>query len=195
MLTEMGQVIIATGGFGADFSEDSLLAKYQSDLMHLSTSNGAHCIGNGTTMGEAIGARTIDLEWVQVHPTGLVNPRDPDANVKFLAAESPRGVGGFLFYKDDNCFANEVGFRDYVTVETLQNKESALVNPGPDCDWLMDVSDTDISLAARLDVHSAPRTQRGKQRFPEMTNTHALIQMVEKITEKGDWAQIITTAR
>ncbi|OLP73296.1 putative fumarate reductase, partial [Symbiodinium microadriaticum] len=38
-----------------------------------------HCTGDAIKMGEAIGAATIDLEWVQVHPTGLVKPDDPDA--------------------------------------------------------------------------------------------------------------------
>ncbi|CAD7965251.1 unnamed protein product [Amoebophrya sp. A120] len=122
MLKEMGPVIIATGGFGADFSQDSLLAKYRPDLMHLPTSNGEHCTGDGIKMGEAIGARTIDLEWVQVHPTGLVNPKDPDAKVKFLAAEALRGVGGLIFDADGNRFANELGRRDYVTGEMWKNK-------------------------------------------------------------------------
>ena len=36
---------------------------------------------------QAIGAKSIDLEWVQVHPTGLVKPDDADAKIKFLAAE------------------------------------------------------------------------------------------------------------
>lgn len=35
-------------------------------------------------MAIAIGAKGIDLEKVQVHPTGLVDPNDPDALVKFL---------------------------------------------------------------------------------------------------------------
>ena len=38
--------------------------------------------------GQEIGAKTIDLEWVQVHPTGLVKPDDADAKIKFLAAEA-----------------------------------------------------------------------------------------------------------
>ena len=37
---------------------------------------------------QEIGAKTIDLEWVQVHPTGLVKPDDADAKIKFLAAEA-----------------------------------------------------------------------------------------------------------
>merc|ERR1719386_464287 len=72
-------LILATGGFGADFTQDSLLAQYRPDLMHLPTTNGEHCTGDGIKMGEAIGAKSIDLEWVQVHPTGLVKPDDPDA--------------------------------------------------------------------------------------------------------------------
>lgn len=36
------------------------------------------------------------MEWVQVHPTGLVHPDDPDAKVKWLAAEALRGVGGIM---------------------------------------------------------------------------------------------------
>lgn len=119
---QMGPVIIATGGFGADFSNDSLLAKYRPDLMHLPTSNGEHCTGDGIKMGTAIGAKTIDLEWVQVHPTGLVNPKDPDAKVKFLAAEALRGVGGLVFDANGRRFANELGRRDYVTGEMWKNK-------------------------------------------------------------------------
>merc|ERR1719506_1793002 len=73
-------------------------------------------------MGEAIGAKTIDLEWVQVHPTGLVKPDDPDAKIKFLAAEALRGVGGIILNKDGQRFANELGRRDYVTGEMWKNK-------------------------------------------------------------------------
>merc|ERR1712048_220241 len=67
-LKEFGAVILASGGFGADFSGDSLLAKYRPDLLHLPTTNGEHCTGDGIKMSEAIGGKSIDLEWVQVHP-------------------------------------------------------------------------------------------------------------------------------
>merc|ERR1719220_887975 len=65
---EHGPVILASGGFGADFTQDSLLAQYRPDLMHLPTTNGEHCTGDGIKMGEEIGGKSIDLEWVQVPP-------------------------------------------------------------------------------------------------------------------------------
>merc|ERR1712013_283875 len=118
----MGPVILATGGFGADFTQDSLLAKYRPDLLHLPTTNGEHCTGDGIKLGEAIGAKSVDLEWVQVHPTGLVKPDDADAKIKFLAAEALRGVGGLVIDREGNRFANELGRRDYVTGEMWKNK-------------------------------------------------------------------------
>merc|ERR1712187_1039844 len=119
---EHGPVILASGGFGADFTKESLLAKYRPDLMHLPTTNGEHCTGDGIKMGEAIGAKSIDLEWVQVHPTVLVKPYDADAKIKFLAAEALRGVGGLVFDANGKRFANELGRRDYVTGEMWKNK-------------------------------------------------------------------------
>jgi len=120
--SESGPVILCSGGFGADFTQDSLLAKYRPDLMHLPTTNGEHCTGDGIKMGEAIGGKSIDLEWVQVHPTGLVKPEDPDAKIKFLAAEALRGVGGLVLDAHGKRFANELGRRDYVTGEMWKNK-------------------------------------------------------------------------
>merc|ERR1711937_1118616 len=119
---ELGPVILCSGGFGADFTQHSLLAKYRPDLMHLPTTNGEHCTGDGIKMGEAIGCATIDLEWVQVHPTGLVKPDDADAKVKFLAAEALRGVGGVLLDANGKRFCNELGRRDYVTGMMWKNQ-------------------------------------------------------------------------
>merc|ERR1712190_371779 len=119
---EYGPVILCGGGFGADFGPDSLLATHRPDLLHLPTTNGEHCTGDAIKMGEKVGAETIDLEWVQVHPTGLVKPDDPDAKVKFLAAEALRGVGGLIFDANGKRFAKELGRRDYVTGEMWKNK-------------------------------------------------------------------------
>jgi len=119
---EHGPVIFASGGFGADFTQNSLLAQYRPDLLHLPTTNGEHCTGDAIKMGETVGAKTIDLEWVQVHPTGLVKPDDPDAKIKFLAAEALRGVGGIVLDAHGKRFANELGRRDYVTGEMWKSK-------------------------------------------------------------------------
>jgi len=121
-VVEHGPVIIATGGFGADFTADSLLSKHRPDLKDLPTTNGEHCTGDGLKMSMAVGADCVDLEWVQVHPTGLVHPEEPDAKVKFLAAEALRGVGGVLLDINGNRFCNELGRRDYVTGMMWKNK-------------------------------------------------------------------------
>ncbi len=39
----------------------------------------AQCTGDSIKMGESNGAKTIDLEWVLVHPSGLVKLDDVDA--------------------------------------------------------------------------------------------------------------------
>eukprot|EP00743_Colponemidia_sp_Colp-15_P000193 GILK01000224.1.p1 GENE.GILK01000224.1~~GILK01000224.1.p1 ORF type:complete len:634 (-),score=126.45 GILK01000224.1:104-1963(-) len=116
-LQEHGPVILATGGYAHDFSEDSLLKKYRPDIYNLSTTNGDHCTGDGIKIASAIGASLVDMEYVQVHPTGLVDPREPDAKVKFLAAEALRGVGGLILDNKGERFCNELGHRDYVTGE------------------------------------------------------------------------------
>merc|ERR1712054_479532 len=113
---EYGPVIIATGGFGADFTADSLLSKYRPDLAHLPTTNGEHCTGDGHKMAMGIGAECVDLEWVQVHPG------EPEAKVKFLAAEALRGCGGVLLDANGRRFANELGRRDYVSGMMFKNK-------------------------------------------------------------------------
>merc|ERR1712048_361274 len=63
-----------------------------------------------------------DLEWVQVHPTGLVKPDDPDAKIKFLAAEALRGVGGLVFDANGERFANELGKLDHIVDEMRKNE-------------------------------------------------------------------------
>ena len=39
----------------------------------------------------------------------------------------------------------------------------------------------DLSLVGRLGGHSFPRTHRGKERFPGMTITYALMERLEEI--------------
>ncbi|RHZ49594.1 hypothetical protein Glove_519g71 [Diversispora epigaea] len=119
---EYGPVILATGGYAADFTENSLLKKYRPDIFDLPTTNGDHCTGDGHKMVFEVGGKGIDLEKVQVHPTGLVDPKEPDSKIKFLAAEALRGVGGLLLNAEGKRFCDELGHRDYVTGEIWKTK-------------------------------------------------------------------------
>ena len=124
--TAYGPVILATGGYAADFTEDSLLKKYRPEYYNLPTTNGDHCTGDGQKLALAIGANAVDLEKVQVHPTGLVDPNEPDAKVKFLAAEALRGVGGLLLDNEGKRFVDELQHRDYVTGKMWENGKVAI---------------------------------------------------------------------
>ncbi|KAJ3550933.1 hypothetical protein NMY22_g128 [Coprinellus aureogranulatus] len=119
--TAYGPVVLATGGYAADFTEDSLLKKHRPEFWNLPTTNGEHCTGDGHKLAMAAGANAVDLEKVQVHPTGLVDPNEPDAKVKFLAAEALRGVGGLLLDNTGKRFVDELQHRDYVTGKIWEN--------------------------------------------------------------------------
>jgi len=119
-----GPVVLATGGYAADFTSDSLLKKYRPDIYNLPTTNGDYSTGDGHKMVLSIGGSAIDLEKVQVHPTGLVHPDEPNAKVLFLAAEALRGVGGLLLTNDGHRFCDELGHRDYVTGKMWENNKA-----------------------------------------------------------------------
>jgi flavocytochrome c len=118
-----GPVVLATGGYAADFTETSLLKKWRPDTFHLSSTNGVHATGDGQKMVMAVGGNGIDMDKVQVHPTGLVDPKDPGSKWKFLAAEALRGEGGLLLNADGNRFCDELGHRDYVSGEMWKEKD------------------------------------------------------------------------
>ncbi|KAK3989714.1 putative fumarate reductase flavoprotein subunit [Cladorrhinum sp. PSN332] len=105
-----GPVIFTTGGFAGD--THGLLAKYRPDLDGMPSTNdprpGAHNI-----LSEA-GAQLVDMDSVQIHPTGFVDPASPQTPVKFLAAEMLRGEGGILLHKG-NRFFNELETREKVS--------------------------------------------------------------------------------
>jgi flavocytochrome c len=118
-----GPVVLATGGYAADFTESSLLKKWRPDTFDLATTNGVHATGDGQKMVMAIGGNGIDMDKVQVHPTGLVDPKDPGSKWKFLAAEALRGEGGLLLNAKGDRFCDELGHRDYVSGEMWKEKE------------------------------------------------------------------------
>lgn len=118
-----GPVVLATGGYAADFTETSLIKQHRPEVYDLATTNGSHATGDGQKMVMAIGGNGIDMDKVQVHPTGLVDPKDPGSKWKFLAAEALRGEGGILLNADGDRFCDELGHRDYVSGMMWKEKD------------------------------------------------------------------------
>jgi len=112
-------VLLATGGYASDYTPDSLLNKHRPDLLKYATTNNKGTTGDGHKLALAVGAHAIDLDDVQVHPTGFHNPADPSNKVKTLAAEITRGEGAILLHRGGGRFVNELGGRDYVTGRML----------------------------------------------------------------------------
>lgn len=100
-------VILATGGFGAG---KDLLAQYRSDLLNLRTTNQPGATGDGLKLAEKVGAKLVDMDQVQVHPT--VQQDTPHA---FLIGEAVRGEGAILVNNQGQRFVNELDTRKNVT--------------------------------------------------------------------------------
>lgn len=121
-----GPVIFATGGFAGD--TEGLLAKYRPDLAGVPSTNeprpGMH------SLLASVGAQLVDMDSVQVHPTGFVDPLAPYSHVKFLAAEMLRGEGGILLYKGKR-FVNELDTREHVSSAIM----GLVPSSGPTRQW------------------------------------------------------------
>ncbi|KAL7665828.1 Cytochrome b5 heme-binding domain-containing protein [[Candida] zeylanoides] len=119
-----GPVILATGGYAADFTKNSLLRRYRPDIIDLPSTNGVHATGDGQKIVLKHHGVGIDLDKVQVHPTGLINLDDTacirgekSPRFLFLGAEALRGEGGIMLNRDGERFCDELGTRDYVSGE------------------------------------------------------------------------------
>ncbi|KAG7344180.1 flavocytochrome c [Nitzschia inconspicua] len=115
-------VILATGGFASDRSHGSFLEKFRPDLVNMPATAGAFSTGDGIAMAEILGAATTDMEKIQLHPTGFVDPANRASPNKVLAAEMLRGVGGILLDGTGRRFCNELGTRDYVSNQMMKYK-------------------------------------------------------------------------
>lgn len=113
-------VILATGGFSAD---ETLLKEFGAEIFGFPTTNGAFAKGDGVKIARALGAKIIGMENIQIHPTAFVDPKDPSAGTKFLAAEAIRGKGALLINSKGQRFGNELGRRDYLTGKILELAE------------------------------------------------------------------------
>ncbi len=99
-------VILATGGYSYD--KNGLLKEFKKDVMNLPTTNGKFALGEGIKMARKIGAKLIDMDKVQIHPTCFVKDN-------ILAPESFRGCGGLLLNEKWERFCNELDTRDIVS--------------------------------------------------------------------------------
>ena len=103
---EAPSVILATGGIGKSFKV---------------TSNSWEYTGDGHAMAMRAGAKLINMEFVQFHPTGMVWP----PSVKgLLVTESVRGDGGILKNSEGKRFMFDY-IPEFFKAETADTEEEA----------------------------------------------------------------------
>ena len=102
-------VVLTTGGFGANLD---MVVKYKPELKGFMTTNAAGIQGQGIEMAEAIGAATVDMDQIQIHPT-------VEANTAALITEGLRGDGAILINEEGKRFIDEVGTRDVVSAAEI----------------------------------------------------------------------------
>ena len=102
-------VVLASGGFGANLD---MVVKYKPELKGFMTTNAPGIQGQGIEMAEAIGAATVDMDQIQIHPT-------VEANTAALITEGLRGDGAVLINAEGKRFIDEVGTRDVVSAAEI----------------------------------------------------------------------------
>jgi len=107
-------VILASGGFGANLE---MVTKYRPELEGFMTTNAKGALGDGILMGEEVGAATVDLEQIQIHPT-------VEMNTAALITEGLRGDGAILVNSNGQRFTDEVGTRDAVSAAEIKQPGS-----------------------------------------------------------------------
>eukprot|EP00419_Tripos_fusus_P054139 CAMPEP_0172810968 /NCGR_PEP_ID=MMETSP1075-20121228/9129_1 /TAXON_ID=2916 /ORGANISM="Ceratium fusus, Strain PA161109" /LENGTH=990 /DNA_ID=CAMNT_0013650353 /DNA_START=71 /DNA_END=3041 /DNA_ORIENTATION=+ len=120
---EYGPVVLCTGGFLGDFSDDSVLARHRPDLLHLPTTcHNKHANGDGLRLAEAANARTMGLDWIQVEPTAMVKPDEPQAKFKLLADASLRSAGALILNQEGDRICNELAGADHIACEMWRGR-------------------------------------------------------------------------
>ncbi|SCC17955.1 fumarate reductase flavoprotein subunit [Kosakonia oryzendophytica] len=102
-------VVVATGGFSAN---SAMVVKYRPDLEGFVTTNHKGATGGGIALLERIGAGTVDMGEIQIHPT-------VEQNTSYLISESIRGGGAILVSQQGNRFFNEMSTRDKVSAAII----------------------------------------------------------------------------
>ena len=98
-------VIVATGGFGANAE---MVCHYRPDLANFVTTNHKGATGSGIALLQKIGADTVDMNEIQIHPT-------VEQKSAYLISESIRGGGAILVSQNGERFVNELDTRDKVS--------------------------------------------------------------------------------
>ena len=107
-------VILATGGFGANFE---MMAEINPDLANAVTTNTPAATGDGIIMAQALGADTVDMEYIQLHPTVFQENG-------LLVSERLRSNGAILVNKEGNRFTNDLATRDAVSQAELKQPDA-----------------------------------------------------------------------
>ena len=102
-------VVLTTGGFGANLD---MVVKYKPELKGFMTTNAPGIQGQGIQMATAIGAETVDMDQIQIHPT-------VQADTAALITEGLRGDGAILVNAEGKRFIDEVGTRDVVSAAEI----------------------------------------------------------------------------
>ncbi|MGP3591634.1 flavocytochrome c [Vagococcus sp. WN89Y] len=102
-------VVVATGGFSAN---SAMVVKYRPDLDGFVTTNHKGATGGGIALLERIGAGTVDMGEIQIHPT-------VEQSTSYLISESIRGGGAILVSQQGQRFFNEMSTRDKVSAAII----------------------------------------------------------------------------
>lgn len=102
-------VVVATGGFSAN---RDMVVKYRPDLDGFVTTNHKGATGGGIAILEKIGADTVDMGEIQIHPT-------VEQSTSYLISEAIRGGGAILVNQAGHRFFNEMETRDKVSAQII----------------------------------------------------------------------------
>lgn len=98
-------VVLATGGFGAN---SEMVVKFQPQFKGYVTTNSEGTTGDGIKLAETLGAITVDMDQIQIHPT-------VEQKTSYLITEAVRGEGAILLNSEGKRFVNEMETRDKVS--------------------------------------------------------------------------------
>ncbi len=108
-------VIVATGGFSAN---REMVVKYRPELDGFVTTNHKGATGSGIALLQQIGADTVDMGEIQIHPT-------VEQTTAYLVSEAIRGGGAILVSQAGQRFYNEMETRDKVSAEIIALPEKS----------------------------------------------------------------------